>query len=191
MSIQGRRLIEIVEEVKARGVMTVVGGPMATVEPEVLEGSGRRRLCRRGGRHLAAIPARVGRGPSQEPLRAAGEDRRDAAAAAAHRPAQDRPLHVRQPADLARLSLHLRVLRHHRHLRPASAPQDQRAGSRRARSLPARRDEDRLRRRRQSDRQQEGDQAGAARHRPLAAGARLSAHACSPRHRSISPRTRS
>ena len=38
MSIQGRRLIEIVEEVKARGVMTVVGGPMATVEPEVLEG---------------------------------------------------------------------------------------------------------------------------------------------------------
>lgn len=38
MSIQGRRLIEIIEEVKARGVSVVVGGPMATVEPEVLEG---------------------------------------------------------------------------------------------------------------------------------------------------------
>ena len=38
MSIQGRRLIEILEEVKARGVMVVVGGPMATVEPEVLKG---------------------------------------------------------------------------------------------------------------------------------------------------------
>jgi radical SAM superfamily enzyme YgiQ (UPF0313 family) len=38
MSIQGRRLIEIVEEVKARGVMAVVGGPMATVEPEALQG---------------------------------------------------------------------------------------------------------------------------------------------------------
>ena len=38
MSIQGRRLIEILEEVKSRGVMTVVGGPMATVEPESLEG---------------------------------------------------------------------------------------------------------------------------------------------------------
>jgi radical SAM superfamily enzyme YgiQ (UPF0313 family) len=38
MSIQGRRLIEILEEVKSRGVMAVVGGPMATVEPEVLEG---------------------------------------------------------------------------------------------------------------------------------------------------------
>jgi hypothetical protein len=33
MSIQGRRLIEILEEVKSRGVMAVVGGPMATVEP--------------------------------------------------------------------------------------------------------------------------------------------------------------
>src|SRR4029079_3163030 len=38
MSIQGGRLTEILEEVKARGVMVVVGGPMATVEPEVLEG---------------------------------------------------------------------------------------------------------------------------------------------------------
>jgi len=38
MSIQGRRLIEILEEVKSRGVMAVVGGPMATVEPESLEG---------------------------------------------------------------------------------------------------------------------------------------------------------
>ena len=38
MSIQGRRLIEILQECKSRGVMTVVGGPMATVEPELLEG---------------------------------------------------------------------------------------------------------------------------------------------------------
>lgn len=38
MSIQGRRLIEIIEEVKSLGVMTIVGGPMATVEPESLEG---------------------------------------------------------------------------------------------------------------------------------------------------------
>jgi len=38
MSIQGRRLIEILDEVKSRGVPVAVGGPMATVEPEVLEG---------------------------------------------------------------------------------------------------------------------------------------------------------
>ena len=38
MSIQGRRMGEIIEEVKARGVTVVVGGPMATVEPEALDG---------------------------------------------------------------------------------------------------------------------------------------------------------
>jgi len=38
MSIQGRRLIEILDEVKSRGVTVVVGGAMATVEPEILEG---------------------------------------------------------------------------------------------------------------------------------------------------------
>jgi radical SAM superfamily enzyme YgiQ (UPF0313 family) len=38
MSIQGRRLIEIVEKLKARGVTVVVGGPMATVEPQTLDG---------------------------------------------------------------------------------------------------------------------------------------------------------
>ena len=38
MSIQGGRLIEIIEELKSRDVMIAVGGPMATVEPEALEG---------------------------------------------------------------------------------------------------------------------------------------------------------
>src|SRR5262245_9973750 len=37
MSIQGRRVIEIVETLKARGITVAVGGPMATVEPETLE----------------------------------------------------------------------------------------------------------------------------------------------------------
>ena len=37
MSVQGTRLIEILEELRARGVFTVVGGPMATVEPEEVE----------------------------------------------------------------------------------------------------------------------------------------------------------
>jgi len=38
MSIQGRRMREILLEVRSRGVMTAVGGPLATVEEEVLEG---------------------------------------------------------------------------------------------------------------------------------------------------------
>jgi radical SAM superfamily enzyme YgiQ (UPF0313 family) len=37
MSIQGRRLREILSEVRRRGVLTVVGGAMATDEPEELE----------------------------------------------------------------------------------------------------------------------------------------------------------
>jgi radical SAM superfamily enzyme YgiQ (UPF0313 family) len=38
MGIQGERLVEILEGCRSRGVMTVVGGPMATVEPDTLEG---------------------------------------------------------------------------------------------------------------------------------------------------------
>jgi radical SAM superfamily enzyme YgiQ (UPF0313 family) len=37
MSVQGARLIEILSELKQRNVFTVVGGPMATVEPESVE----------------------------------------------------------------------------------------------------------------------------------------------------------
>ena len=37
MSVQGRRIREVLKEARARGCFTVVGGPMATVEPEQLE----------------------------------------------------------------------------------------------------------------------------------------------------------
>lgn len=37
MSVQGGRVLEILTELKARGVFTVIGGPMATVEPEAVE----------------------------------------------------------------------------------------------------------------------------------------------------------
>ena len=37
MSVQGRRIREVLKEARARGCFTVVGGPMATVEPEALE----------------------------------------------------------------------------------------------------------------------------------------------------------
>jgi radical SAM superfamily enzyme YgiQ (UPF0313 family) len=38
MNIQGSRMREILEEVRSLGVMTVVGGPLATVEEKTLEG---------------------------------------------------------------------------------------------------------------------------------------------------------
>ena len=135
MSIQGRRMREILERVRSFGVMTVVGGPLATVEEDDARWACRCRLCRRGGRDLAAILARLGTWLPQEPLRATGEDGRHALAAAADRPVEDRPLHVRQHADLARLPVHLRVLRHHRDVWTPPSSQDQGADPGRARAL--------------------------------------------------------
>jgi radical SAM superfamily enzyme YgiQ (UPF0313 family) len=37
MSVQGARVLEILTELKSRNVFTVIGGPMATVEPEAVE----------------------------------------------------------------------------------------------------------------------------------------------------------
>ena len=61
-------------------------------------------------------------------LRAGRHDRHDAGAGAALRPARDAALPVRQRAVLARLPVPVRVLRHHRHLRPPAAAEDAGAG---------------------------------------------------------------
>jgi hypothetical protein len=53
MSIQGRRLIQILEAVKARGVITAVGGPMAR--------SSRRRSTGLPTSSSSARPTRLGR----------------------------------------------------------------------------------------------------------------------------------
>ena len=66
-------------------------------------------------------------------LRAARKDRHDQGAHAAVRPAQDEALRLRQSPVFARLPVSVRVLRHHRHLRPPPADQDERADHRRAR----------------------------------------------------------
>ena len=68
MSIQGRRLIEILEEVKSRGVMAVVGGPMATVEPESLEGLADVVFIGEADETWPQFLRRLGAGLPQEPL---------------------------------------------------------------------------------------------------------------------------
>ena len=70
MSIQGRRLIEILEQVKARGVMSAVGGPMATVEPGALEGLADVIFVGEADETWPQFP-RLGAGAPQTPLRAA------------------------------------------------------------------------------------------------------------------------
>jgi hypothetical protein len=51
MSIQGRRMHEILERVRSFGIMTVVGGPLATVEEE--------KEARRRPRHVASRVAQI------------------------------------------------------------------------------------------------------------------------------------
>ena len=147
----------------------------------------RRDVHRRGGGDLAGLPRRLGGGPCREALRAGGQDRSQPRAGAAARPDQDEPLRLRQHPVLARLSVPLRVLRHHRGVRAKAAAQDRAADHRRA-GGPARAEPVvRLHRRRQPDRQQEGDQGRAAPRHRLAARRTAIRCASSPRPRSISP----
>ena len=125
----------------------------------VHRGLGQRRALRR--LHRAEIPGR-----------------RHQDAGAALRPAQIRGLSLSRCAVFARLSVHLRVLRHHRALRPRAADQDDRADVRRARAaLPDGLSRPSRLRRRQFHRQQEVAAAVPAPARRMAARARLSLRA--------------
>ena len=120
MSIQGRRLIEILEECQSAwrdDRCRRANGHRRT--------RGARRFCgchlhRRSGQHLARVFARMGAGLSQDTLRTARKNRLNIVAASARRAAEVGSLHVRQLADFSWLSLHVRVLRHHCHVRKAS-----------------------------------------------------------------------
>ena len=138
MSVQRFRMKEILTELKRRGCFCVVGGPWVTVQEDyfgdlvdaIFVGEAEETWPRfldewRQGRHRL-------------PLRAGREDRHDQGAHAPVRPAQDEALRLRQLAVLPRLPVPVRVLRHHRHLRPPPPDQDRRPGDRRARSHPSR-----------------------------------------------------
>ena len=130
---------------------------------------GRRALRRRGRVHLAAVPARLRGGHLAGGVPAGREAEHARLAAAALRSAQDRPLPHHDHPVRARLPVQLRVLRHHRHVRPPAAHQDGGAGDGRGAGDPPPRHAQHLRRRRQLHRQQEGGQGAAARARRLAA----------------------
>ena len=106
------------------------------------------------------------------------------------RSAEVRSLSLCRRAVLARLPVHLRVLRHHRALRPGAAHQDHAADAGRTRcALRARLSRPCRFRRRQSDRQQEGGEgvpAAISRHGSKRTTIRSSSR---PRPRSISPTT--
>jgi hypothetical protein len=55
MNVQRRRMKEILSEIKARGVFTVVGGPWVTVQESDFAGLADVAFIARGGGDLAAI----------------------------------------------------------------------------------------------------------------------------------------
>ena len=131
----------------------VVGGPFATLCPEELRGQCRRALRGRGGVHLAAVRPRLrGRAAGS---RSTGRRRsptcptrpgRASTCSSATGTAASRPVRTRLP-------VHLRVLRHHRHVRAQAALQAGRAGHRGGGGDPRARRGEHLLRRRQLRRQ--------------------------------------
>ena len=138
MHIQKDALFAILARCRALGLRTVVGGPIASSLSrgrDQCRPRGDRRgrepdrptRPRPGARHRQArLPGRRTPGDGDQPP-------------ARPEPHQDAPLLHHGRAVLARLSLQLRVLRHHRDLRPPSAHQGCRAGAGRTRPAARRR----------------------------------------------------
>ena len=98
--------------------------PRRLVEPASLRG-GRLPGDRRGRAHHGGVHRGLGTRRAQGRVhRREIQDRHDAEPAAALRSAQARALSLHRRPVLARLPVHLRVLRHHRAVRPRAAHQD-------------------------------------------------------------------
>ncbi len=157
-------------------LFVAVGGAYASVDPDFFNG-----LCdvlfdgeaeTTWPEFLADYAA--GR-PWKTLYRQARAHRHDQGADATLRPPQGRPVRLGRPPVLARLPFPVRVLRHHRHLRPQAANEEASAARRRARVHAEGRLFLGLHCRRQLYRQQEGGQGAAAAHHPVAGEARLPA----------------
>ena len=145
------------------------------VEPASLR-RGRLPGDRRGRAHHGGFHRRLGARRAQGRVhRGEVQDRRHAEPAAALRPAEARAISLHRRAVLARLPVHLRVLRHHRAVRPRAAHQDQRSDPRRAAgALRPRLSRPRGFRRRQFHRQPQEPAHPDAAAQDVAGGARLS-----------------
>ena len=166
-------MFEIADEFRRRGKRVVVGGPFANLCPEELPGSA---TC-----SSSARPSTPGRGScaTTRPARWQPEYHRTTRSTCPTRRRRastcckvDR--YRAWPSSHARLPVHLRVLRHHRHVRPQAArpSRSRRSWPRSRPSTPRRRQH--LLRRRQLHRQQGVRQGAAA--RPWRRGRRRSGY---------------
>ena len=130
MSVQRRRMREILERVKERGGFTVVGGPWVTVQEDYFDDLADSIFV---GEAEETWPRFLIDWQRDEPCARYEQSARSdmtARADPAFRPVEDAALHVRQHAILARLPVSVRVLRHHRHVRSTPPSQDISSGDR-------------------------------------------------------------
>ena len=124
MSVQRFRMKEILTELKQLGCFCVAGGPWVTVQEDYFGDLLDVIFVGEAEETWPQFLEDWKEGDYAERLRADREDRHEQGPHAAVRPAQDEALWLRQPPVLARMPIPVRVLRHHRHLRPAPADQD-------------------------------------------------------------------
>ena len=125
MVVQRERMRQLLDRAQAAGGVRRGGRAVGHGQGRRLRGPGGRHLRRRGRADLAPVPRGMGAGGAQASLRAGRADRHDDGADAAVRPAEDAALPLRQRPVLARLPVPVRVLRHHRDLRPQAETQDE------------------------------------------------------------------
>ena len=136
MSVQRFRMKEILTELKRRGCFCVVGGPWVTVQEDYFGDLADVIFVGEAEETWPRFLKEWRQGLHQLRYEQVEKTDMTQGAHAAVRPAQDEALRLRQLAVFARLPVSVRVLRHHRHLRPPPAHQDQRPGDRRARGDP-------------------------------------------------------
>ncbi len=124
MLFQQSDSLDLIAMCRARGLPVVVGGPDVSSSPHRYADSqfpGRRR----GRGHHRQVHRRLGGRPTRGHFRVAEvPGRRHQDAGSALRSAEIRPISLHRRAIFARLSVHLRVLRHHRALWPFAAHQN-------------------------------------------------------------------
>ena len=131
MHIQRESLVAIVERCRARGLRTVVGGPIASSLPAA-ELKADHVVIGEAESLIAGLARDLEQGTAKAGLSGRGTAGDGDQPAARPEPDQDEPLLDHDRAVLARLPLQLRVLRHYRDLRPAAAHQGRGAGAGRA-----------------------------------------------------------
>ena len=131
MHIQRESLLSVVERCRARGLRTVVGGPIASSLPAA-ELKADHVVIGEAESLIADLARDLEQGTAKPRLSGRGTAGDGHQPAARPEPHQDESLLHHDRAILARLPLQLRVLRHHRDLRTPPAHQGRGAGAGRA-----------------------------------------------------------